>query len=152
MKALGAFLLASFLLAALSAPPLPTLASAERDRADSGRDEADPEAGKTDSDLREVDGSGVHGKVLLIDLPAGGTLAVVNLAGLTPDVRYLVVRAPGGSCDIESYDEEDAIADVAANASGRATATLQLEQEIDELGTISVWTPEDALVACAAIQ
>lgn len=135
MKALGAFLLTSFFLSASPCPP--PLAA---------------ETGKADSDLREVEGSGVYGKVMLVDLPVGGTLAVVNLEGLAPDARYLVVRAASGSCDIESYDEDDAIADVAANASGRATATLELDQEIDELGTISVWTAEDALVACATVQ
>ncbi|HEU5310217.1 MAG TPA: hypothetical protein VFV24_02070 [Candidatus Eisenbacteria bacterium] len=135
MKVLGAFLLASSMLCV---PPCSPPASAE--------------TSKVDSDLHEVEASGVKGKVMLVDLPAGGTLAVVNLEGLTPDARYLVVRAASGSCDIESYDEDDAIADVAANASGRATATLELDQEIDELGTISVWTSEDALVACTSIQ
>ena len=134
MKTLGAFLFASIILAA--PPRLPPLIA---------------QTGKIDSDVHEVEGSGVHGRVLLVDLPAGGTLAVVNLEGLTPDARYLVVRAAGGSCDIESYDEDDAIADLAANATGRATVTIELDQEIDELATISVWTPEDALVACAAI-
>lgn len=142
MKALGAFLLASLLL---SIPP-----SASPGLAYPG--EAGARTETTDSDVREVDGSGVHGKVLLVDLPAGGTLAVVNLSGLAPEARYLVVRAASGSCDIESYDEEDAIADLAANSSGRATTTLELEDEIGELGTISVWTPEHELVACAAIQ
>ena len=41
------------------------------------------------------------------------------------------------------------IADVIANPSGRATATLELDAEVDEIQTVSVWTSEDALVACA---
>jgi hypothetical protein len=135
MKALGAFLFASIILAA--PPCLPPLVA---------------QTDKVDSALHEMEGSGVHGTIMLVDLPAGGTLAVVNLEGLTPDARYLVVRTAGGSCDIESYDEDDAIADLAGNATGRATSTLELDQEIGELATISVWTPEDALVACAAIR
>lgn len=104
---------------------------------------------KLEAKLLEVEGSGVHGDVMLVDLPVTGTLAVVNVAGLSPDQRYLVVRAGSGSCDIESYDEDDVIADVTANSSGRATATLELEAELHEIQTVSVWTSEDALVACS---
>ena len=134
MKTLGAFLFATLFVTVspMTAP-------------------ADVDEGKVDSDLVQVEGSGVGGKVMLVDLPAGGTLAVVNVAGLTPEDRYLLVRAKGGSCDIESYDESDAITDVIANASGRATATLELKEEIDEIGTISIWTAEDALVACGSL-
>jgi hypothetical protein len=104
---------------------------------------------KLEAKLLEVEGSGVRGDVMLVELPATGTLAVVNVAGLSPDQRYLVVRAESGSCDIESYEEADVIADVTANSSGRATATLELEAELDEIQTVSVWTVEDALVACS---
>ena len=104
---------------------------------------------KLEAKLLEVEGSGVHGDVMLVDLPVTGTLAVVNVTGLSPDQRYLVVRAGSGSCDIESYEEDDVIADVIANPSGRATATLELDAEVDEIQTVSVWTSEDALVACA---
>lgn len=104
---------------------------------------------KLEAKLLEVEGSGVHGDVMLVDLPVTGTLAVVNVAGLSPDQRYLVVRAGSGSCDIESYEEDDVITDVIANPSGRATATLELDAELGEIQTVSVWTSEDALVACA---
>ena len=104
---------------------------------------------KLEAKLLEIEGSGVHGDVMLVDLPVTGTLAVVNVAGLSPDQRYLVVRAGSGSCDGESYEEDDVIADVIANPSGRATATLELDAEVDEIQTVSVWTSEDALVACA---
>lgn len=134
MKALGALLLA---LPFLAAPPcLQTIAAEE---------------GKSDSAFHEIEGSGVRGDIMLVELPAGGTLAVVNLVGLAPDAPYFLIRASGGSCDIESYDESDAIADVIANSSGRATATLELEQDRSELGTFSVWTPENELVACASV-
>jgi len=135
MKALGAFLLLLLLLtpAALSAP------TSER-------------AARTQWELHEVEGSGAHGDVMLIDLPAGGTLAVVNVAGLAADEPYRFVRASGGSCDIESYDDDDVIANVTGNASGRATETIELAEEIAEIGSISVWTAENELVGCARIE
>ena len=132
MKTLGALALCALLAAA---PP--TLASDTASTATS-----------TDSELLEVESSGVHGDVTLVDLAAGKTLAVVNVAGLTPETDYILVRAVTGSCDIESYDESDIIATVTANSSGRATATEELEGGIDGIRTVSVWTTEDALVAC----
>ena len=134
MKALGALLLALLFLAA--PPCLQPLTAGE---------------GKSSSEFHEIEGSGVRGDVMLVSLPAGGTLAVVNLVGLAPGAPYYLVRAAGGSCDIESYDDSDAIADMTANSSGRATATLELEQDREELGTFSVWTPENELVACASV-
>jgi hypothetical protein len=135
MKALGVFLLLSTLLtpAALSAPTPESVA-------------------RTEWMLHEVEGSGAHGDVMLIDLPAGGTLAVVNVAGLAADEPYRLVRLSGGSCDIESYDDGDVIATVTGNASGRATETIELSEEIAEIGSISVWTAENELVGCARIE
>jgi hypothetical protein len=130
MKSIGALLLASVLLTAATSA-----------------DET-----KRDSKLQEVEGSGVHGEVMLVDLPATGTLAVVNIAGLTPEQRYLVVRAASGSCDIEAYEEGDVIAELIANSSGRATASREVEGEPSTIRTISVWSAEDALVACSVTQ
>ena len=106
-----------------------------------------------DAKLHEVDESGVTGRAMLVDLPAGGTLIVVNLAGLRPDKGYVIVRGGGGACDREGYDEDDAIGTVIANASGRATVTEQVDEDPDELGSIAVWIDEEpALVACAGTE
>ena len=97
-------------------------------------------------------GSGVSGRVELTVLPAGGTLITVVAAGLHPGTEYLSLYYDNGTCEIEPYSADDVIGRYTANAAGRATVTAKVDDDLDEIHSVSVRLAGDfSLEACAAV-
>ena len=102
--------------------------------------------------LQPVGGSGVSGKVELTAMPKGGTLITVVAEGLHPGTEYLSLYYDNGTCDLEPYSADDVIGRYIANAGGNATVTAKLEDDLDEIHSVSVRLGSDfSLLACAAV-
>lgn len=102
--------------------------------------------------LQPVGNSGVTGDVHLTAMPKGGTLITVVARGLQPGERYLSLYYENGTCDVEPYGEDDVIGRYTADAKGEATVTHKLEDDLDEIHSVSVRRESDfSLQACAAV-
>jgi hypothetical protein len=99
-----------------------------------------------------VNGSGITGRVELTGLPQGGTLITIVAQGLRPDTRYLSLYYDNTTCEIEAYEEDDVIGHYTANGGGTATLTKKVEDDLDEIGSVSVRLEEGfTLQACAVV-
>jgi len=102
--------------------------------------------------LQPVGGSGVTGNVELTALPQGGTQITVVASGLQPGTEYVSLYYDNGTCELEPYSADDVIGRYTAGPSGRATVTAKLDDDLDEIHSISVRLGSDfSLLACAAV-
>jgi len=102
--------------------------------------------------LQPVGSSGVSGSVQLTALPKGGTLITVVARGLHPGTEYLSLYYDNGTCDVEPYSADDVIGHYTADANGEATVTNKLDDDLDEIHSVSVRLASDfSLQACAAV-
>ena len=102
--------------------------------------------------LQPVGGSGVSGKVELTAMPKGGTLITVVAKGLHPGTQYVSLYYDNGTCELEPYSADDVIGRYTADADGNASVTAKLEDDLDEIHSVSVRLDGDfTLQACAAV-
>jgi hypothetical protein len=102
--------------------------------------------------LVPVGGSGVTGKVSVEQMPAGGSNINVVARGLTPGVQYLSLYYENHTCELEPYSEDDVIGTYTANAAGVGHTHNKLDDDLDEINSISVRLASDfSLVACADV-
>ena len=108
--------------------------------------------GHVKSRLVPVDGSGITGIVQVVQLPKGGTNNHVVAFGLVPGVEYVSLYYENHTCELEPYAEDDVIGTYTANAKGVGTTHGKLEDDLDEINSISVRRASDfMLLACADI-
>jgi hypothetical protein len=108
------------------------------------------------SNLVPVGDSGVHGKVHLTQLSPEGTHILVQARGLTPGNEYisLYYDSDNPTCQLEQYEEDDVIggATYTANPGGNAHISGVAEDDLDEIGSVSVRSAHDfKLLACAKV-
>jgi hypothetical protein len=109
---------------------------------------------QTQVDLEAVDDSGVGGFVSLHQLKKGkGTSIVVQADGLTPDTEYVSLYYDNDTCELEPYSEEDVIGgNYVANADGHGQTHGDADDDLDEIGSVSVRLASDfTLLACAKV-
>ncbi|MGE5176899.1 MAG: hypothetical protein ACM3JJ_11045 [Hyphomicrobiales bacterium] len=102
--------------------------------------------------LSPVGGSGVSGRVELTALPGGGTRITVVAMGLTPGTEYLSLYYDNGTCEVEPYSADDVIGHYTAGPGGTATVTAKVDDDLDEIHSVSVRLAQDfSLQACAGV-
>jgi hypothetical protein len=99
--------------------------------------------------LEPVGGSGVSGFVQLTALPHGGTNIHVHATGLTPGVTYASFYYESSNCT----GEHDLLGTFTANAAGIGNVHGKADEDLDEIGSVSVRTPDytTTLFACATV-
>ena len=104
------------------------------------------------SPLVPVDGSGVTGMVSVVQLPHGGANINVVARGLAPGETYVSLYYDNHFCELEPYSEDDVIGTYGANAAGVGQTHAKLDDDLDEINSISVRRASDfELIACADI-
>jgi hypothetical protein len=102
--------------------------------------------------FQAVGGTGVGGHVALTALPKGGTLITVVANGLTPGREYISLYYDNGTCELEPYSADDVIGRYTADAEGVGHATKKVDDDLDEINSVSVRIAQDfTLQACAAV-
>ncbi len=102
--------------------------------------------------LIPVGDSDVTGKVILVQLPKGGTNIHVVARGLVPGTDYLSLYYDNHTCELEPYEEDDVIGTYTANEAGIGTAHRKVEDDLDEINSVSVRRASDfSLLACADV-
>ena len=102
--------------------------------------------------LVPVGNSGVTGDVSLVQLPHGGTNILVVARGLTPGVDYLSLYYENHTCALEPYSQDDVIGVYTANAAGIGVTHGKVDDDLDEINSVSVRRASDfALLACADV-
>ncbi len=102
------------------------------------------------ANLVPVGNSGVTGKVTVQQMPQGGTNINVTAQGLIPGEVYVSLYYENHTCELEPYSEDDVIGTYTANAAGVGTTHGKLEDDLDEINSISVRRASDfTLLACA---
>jgi len=104
--------------------------------------------------LQPANGSGVSGFVNLVGLPQGGTNIVVHATGLTPGTNYLSIYYENHTCQLESDSvPNDVIARYVGGSDGTATVHAKIDDDLDEVNSISVRLADTAftLQACADV-
>ena len=97
--------------------------------------------------------TGITGNVHLVALPQGGTMITVVAKGLTPGEKYLSLYYDNEVCEIEKYEEDDVIAHYTANGGGVGIAHGKVDDDLDEIGSVSVRLEKDfSLLACADVK
>ena|SRR6266540_2725790 len=99
--------------------------------------------------LEPVGGSGVSGFVELAVMPHGGTNIQVDATGLTPGVTYSSFYYESTDCT----GEHDLLGTFTANAAGIGHTGGKADEDLDEIGSVSVRTPDytTMLFACATV-
>lgn len=94
-------------------------------------------------------GSGVTGFVQLTQLPHGGSNLVVVARGLRPGTAYASFYYESGDCS----GDHDLFGTFTADADGEATLQGKIDDDVDEVGSVSVRLGPDygTLLACAAV-
>jgi len=104
--------------------------------------------GHVKATLQPVGGSGVTGTVQLVQLPGGGTNIHVNARGLTPGGAYASFYYDDHACHVGP----DLIGTYTANSAGGGTTSEKADEDLDEIGSVSVRSPDySILYACAAV-
>ena len=104
------------------------------------------------ANLVPVGGSGITGKVSVEQMPHGGSNINVVARGLTPGVEYVSLYYENHTCELEPYSEDDVIGTYTANPAGVGHTHNKLEDDLDEINSISVRLASDfTLLACADI-
>lgn len=102
--------------------------------------------------LLPVGGSGITGIVSVAQLPGGGSNINVVARGLTPGVEYVSLYYENHDCALEPYEEDDVIGEYTADPAGLGHTQNKLEDDLDEINSISVRLASDfSLLACADI-
>jgi hypothetical protein len=103
--------------------------------------------------LHPVDDSGVQGFVSLVQLPRGrGTHITVVAFGLKPGNHYLSLYYDNHTCALEPYSADDVIGTYTGNAAGVGTTHATVEDDLDEINSVSVRSADDfRLLACADV-
>ena len=103
--------------------------------------------------LEPVGGSGVHGTVLLFQLPSEGTQIVVFAKGLTPGKRYVSLYYDNDHCALEPYSEDDVIGGPYTALPGGFGFTIgTADDDLDEIHSVSVRSAKNfQLRACAKV-
>jgi len=102
--------------------------------------------------LVPVNGSGVSGLVNITALPDGGVNINVSATGLTPGVDYLSLYYDNHTCQLEPHAEDDVIGNYTGEDDGTGHAQNKLEDDLDEVNSISVRLASDfTLLSCADI-
>ena len=100
--------------------------------------------------LVPVEGSGVTGSVSVVQLPHGGSNITVVARGLAPGEMYVSLYYDNHFCELEPYSEDDVIGTYGANAAGVGQTHGKLDDDLDEINSISVRRASDfELLACA---
>ena len=100
--------------------------------------------------LVPVDGSGVTGFVSVVQLPHGGSNIQVTARGLAPGEEYVSLYYDNHFCALEPYSEDDVIGTYTANAAGVGVTHGKLDDDLDEINSISVRLASDfTLLSCA---
>ena len=109
-----------------------------------------PPAGKhINATLVTMGGSGVTGKVELTQMPQGGTLIHVTAHGLHPGSVYASFYYDSADCSAA----HDLLASFTADAEGVGSVTGKIDDDLDEVGSVSVRVGPDYgdLLACATV-
>jgi hypothetical protein len=104
--------------------------------------------------LQPANGSGVSGFVNLEGLPHGGTNITVHATGLTPGTHYLSIYYENHTCELESDSvPNDVIAHYVASDDGTGTVHAKIDDDLDEVNSISVRLDNTDLTlqACADV-
>ena len=101
--------------------------------------------------LVPVAGSSVTGFVQLVGGPHGGTLIHVVAQGLQPGSEYLSLYYDNSVCEIEPYSEDDIIGMYTAGDDGVGTTGGKQDDDLDEIGSVSVRAADFTLLACANV-
>ncbi len=105
--------------------------------------------------LEPVTGSEVTGHVELLSIQGGGTMVRVTVVGLHPGSSYVSLYYDNHVCELSAHGDDEMIGGVPyrATSSGRAVLRAKLDEEIKEIGSISVRLSSDmSLLACADIR
>jgi hypothetical protein len=85
-------------------------------------------------------------------LPHGGTNIHVVAQGLIPGNEYLSLYYENHTCALEPYSEDDVIGTYTANAAGVGVTHGKLDDDLDEINSVSVRRASDfTLLACADV-
>jgi hypothetical protein len=104
--------------------------------------------GHVKAPLEPVGGSGVTGFVQLVQLPHGGTNIQVFAQGLVPGQTYTSFYYDGANCEIGPEE----VGTFTANDSGTGTTGAKIDDDLDEVASVSVRTPDYSLLfACANV-
>jgi hypothetical protein len=103
--------------------------------------------------LEPVGDSGVHGTVLLTQLPSEGTQITVSAKGLKPGKRYVSLYYDNSQCALEPYSEDDVIGGpYTALPGGFGFTTGTADDDLDEINSVSVRSANNfKLLACARV-
>jgi hypothetical protein len=105
------------------------------------------------ADLVSVGSSGISGNVNVVQLPHGGVNISLVASGLTKGEEYVSLYYENHICELEPYGEDDVIGEYAGNAAGIGHAQNKLEDDLDEVNSISVRRASDfEWMSCADIQ
>ena len=101
------------------------------------------------ADLVPIGGSGVTGFVQLTQLPHGGANVHVIAMGLTPGTVYTSFYYESADCSAPA----DPLQTFTANAAGEGEADGKIDDDLDEVGSVSVRLGADygTLEACATV-
>ena len=101
------------------------------------------------ADLVPIGGSGVTGFVELTQLPHGGTNVQVIALGLTPGTVYTSFYYESNDCTAPA----DSLQTFTANAAGEGEADGKIDDDLDEVGSVSVrlGAGYGPLEACATV-
>jgi len=114
--------------------------------------ESQREEHQVTAELVPVGDSGITGHVTVESLPHGGVNIDVVAFGLAPGEDYLSLYYDNHTCELEPYDDDDVIGEYTANAAGVGKAQGKLEDDLDEVNSISVRLASDfSLLSCADI-
>lgn len=95
--------------------------------------------------LEPVDHSAVHGFVVLRQLQHGSFVAVLAF-GLQPNTEYGSFYYTDGDCD----ENPEEVGTFASNSFGVGFVSAVIDEDVDEVGSVSVRTPDySVLFACA---
>lgn len=102
---------------------------------------------QVNASLEAQGGSGISGTVRLVQLPHGGSNLIVQAQGLTPGSSYASFYYESDDCSAPA----DLFESFTADGSGRATLHGKIDEDVDEVGSVSIRVgPEYGdLLACA---
>jgi hypothetical protein len=96
--------------------------------------------------LQPVDSSGVSGFVALHQLRGGGSIVAVLAFGLDPGTEYGSFYYDDNACMVDPEE----VGTFTANMAGVGFVAASIDEDVDEVGSVSVRTPDySTLFACA---